>query len=239
MVRGARDFGTVAARTLTTPVLDLGELAVRLGSPISFDRQGTVLAFLQGDAIQGRLRSIFGSGARIDAIAGEGFTSGYAWRTFSNVDGDSAYMLLQIPYIGDAPSGVEAVFRLGTGTGFRFDVIVVLDDADGGHQGQVSFDSSTGNVRYINGAGNLTDTPTQPTVIRTPTWQYVKVVSDPADNTYVRALWNGEDLGLAGIAAYTFVTTARQLGAQVGIDALSSVSNEAWIDSVAITVNED
>ena len=43
MTHGVQDFGASSGQNSTYGLTDLGELAVRLGSPVSFDRRGDVV----------------------------------------------------------------------------------------------------------------------------------------------------------------------------------------------------
>ena len=87
MARGGPDYGASSARYTIFPVTDLGELAVRLGSPVAYDRQGNVIyteSFENG--LAGWDTDTSGAGASVDVSFGRGVHGAWAGRLVAGSD---------------------------------------------------------------------------------------------------------------------------------------------------------
>lgn len=79
MAHGVPDYGAYQGRATVHPVTDLGELAVRLGSPVAYDRLGDVIYFEDfEDGLNGWVVTTSGDFATGDVSYGRGIHGAWA-----------------------------------------------------------------------------------------------------------------------------------------------------------------
>jgi len=186
MAHGARDFGIYAPKETIVIMEDLGELAVRLGSPVNFDRKGDVV-FLDDfeDGI---------SKWDIDLFAGRG---SFTWEStysrfggFSGLittgdnNGDELWIFDFIPTPIRSKMGLEVSFTLvDTILDFHFGLWVV--DSEGRYYPEVQFVRADDKWQYRDIGGVFQDiTPTQPLIEGPPYFHTVKLVFDLTTQYY-------------------------------------------------------
>lgn len=239
MARGSRDFGAGAARSLTAPMLDLGELAVRLGAPISYDRLGSVIAILTGaDPVNAFPEQHIGGG-RADPFFSYSPFGPYTWRLEAPANLDAAAVQSFFPYIGDAPAGVEVVWKMPSGQLDAFELLVEVSNGTTRTNAGLRWNGTEADWQHKNSSGTFVDTPTQPNDPFQSTWHSLKLVFDPTLQTYVRGLVDGESLELAGIDGQNDASVRRSVRTSVRVQSSGTPNQVAEVAAVIVTVEEE
>ena len=114
MAHGQPDFGLYAVKKTVSGLADLGELAVRLGSIITFDRRGDIVWFddFEGDVFKWE-RDPSGVDAAI-IVSPEAARNGAfsAKLTTGNLADDHATILHHLPYPVTSRVGFEISFTV-------------------------------------------------------------------------------------------------------------------------------
>jgi hypothetical protein len=238
MARGHPDFGATAPRELTTPQLDSGELAARLGSPNVYDRLGTVLALYTADQPVAPIFEVNAGSGRRDSVVVNTPFSAYAWRLTAAADGEEPGVRFLVPYIGDSPVAVEVVFRQVDAGSINPTLTILVDNATDRTQAGVRWNADNSTWEFLNSAGVFTATPTQASPVATTLWATLKFTVDPIEQTYGRARFNGVDMGLAGTAADDLAGFLRTLEVDFTAEGNAAATVSIDVAAVIITVNE-
>ncbi len=241
MAHGTPDWGHVGPKSTTYGLDDLGEHAVRLGSPHRFDRRGDLLASTD-------FRDGFGEFVRYNTVVGgnTGLCTGHSRQgaysiilTSAGTNAGQQGGHIVVPYTVPSRIGGE----------FTFSVQVDADpwllqlywvDRTTVWQARLRYTPATGQLWYYNAGGG--DTPFAAGVWTFPTGYLrhtMKLVVDMATHQYVRAIFNELPYSLAGIlvrnaggGAYTDIDMWALLERAVGSDL------DMYIDNVIVTQNE-
>lgn len=241
MPHGAPDASKYIKSGIVYPVFDIGELAVRLGSPVAWNRQGDVIAFdtfkngfgfcrVPADGT-GRAYSIVTDNFVIDGkalkIAFDGSTTGEG----------SCWWYMPAVVLGNL--GGEILWAQGTRQHY-IDLTVSVHIAATDYYGKVRFDRADKTLAYLNSAGAYivfaTDEPKSEFGLFTNMW---KLVIDSISKEYVRFIANAHSYDLAGIdLRQTTLAAPDTLYVKVACanDALSQT--DFWIDRAIFTQNE-
>lgn len=241
MARGLPDFGVSAAVDLTAPAIDPGEMAVRLGSPVVFDRLGFVVHAEIGDRPLTVANLAVSAGGRGDVMAGRGLFGGYGLRLRASSSADSdATLFATLPLVATGGVGCEVVWWSDADCEAMAANLVVR------HGGNRAFTNLRvnyvdGSTEYWTSAGAWTDTPTQPTGLTTAArWHSLKIVQNAVDGTWVRATFDGQELGMRGIAGNVPGNTdhfVQVTASSVRIDG-SATERDVYVGALIATVNE-
>lgn len=238
MARGGPDFGAINPRELTAPALDPGELAVRLGSPVVWDRRGFVLRMITGATPLQALRVSEVGSAESHIQARPTPLGPYCWRFTTTGPGDSIEVQELVPYTGAAGSGYELMFR-PRDPGVTIQTDLLLRDGAAGARGGLRLDGSGGSgVEFLDSSATWTATPTQPAVYPVSGgWHVFKWAMDTS--TYLYAELDGLDLGIAAEAVDDQGATSER-SIQVGLDFTGSgfVTGETLVAGMILTTNE-
>lgn len=240
MARGAEDFGAVAPQTLTGPALDPGELAVRLGSPVAWNRLGRVIYMITGDRMPGAgLADNPGTG-RIDRIAGGGLFGGYGIRIRAAASSiNEASVSVRLPRITAGIVGLEILWFNGSFIRAAEIRLEAESDAITTTTG-LRYNTAVARIQYLDSAGSWVSTPTQPegqgTIGR---WRQLKLVQDADAGTYVRGIFDGVDLGIDGIAGDPTGQTDTDLSIVVASNNVDGAAGNAEIMLGALIVTVD
>ena len=241
MSRGATDFGATAALPLLAAALDPGELAVRLGSPVVFDRIGNVVYWSLGDEVRWPLRETANGDGRVDVLAGRGLYGGYGLRLRAGTtQGNETTWRTLLPRVLSGAVGLEMVWWSDAG----IDVVTVefLDVSSGARlRPALRVDYTDDETQHRNSAGTFVATPTQPDVVGTDgRWQQIKLVVDVTAATYVRAVMDGQDLGLDAVAVQDSGSGSAEVELRVVVrmDSAGAQTREVIVGALIFTVNE-
>ena len=241
MAHGTPDWGVTAGAVTTYQLTDLGELAARLGSIVTFDRRGDVI--LLEDFEDGHKRWTLAAPAD-GASAGLSVATARSGRySLKLVAGTSGNPFARAVHSRAAPPagalGLEASFTLTDNTA---DWEIVLEWSDGATRYIIA-------VRYVHpptsklqiwvGAdwttiAELTQQDADPKLFHT-----LKIVGDPSDGYYKRLLFNqwaydlsSSQLPTGGVSSpYSLKATLRHNGDGDGAAA-------GYLEDVILTQNE-
>lgn len=238
MPRGSPDFGTTAPRELTTPQLDSGELAARLGSPNVYDRLGTVIGLWIADQPIFPIFPVVLDSGRRDTILAHTPFGPYAWRLTADADGEVPGVRFIIPYIGDSPVAAEVVFRQVPAGSIDPTLTILVDNVTDRTQAGARWHEQTGQWQHIDSGGTFVAVPAPPGPHLISPWSTLKLVVDPIEQTYGRVRFNGVDMGLAGTAADDQAGSIRTLQVDFFAEGNAAATVSIEVAAVIVTVNE-
>lgn len=245
MPHGAPDWWTYRTTSKSYNLKDMAELAARLGSIHTFDRRGDVIwfeTFTHG--LQRWSLNIGGAGASVVISPVSFLSDGVSTLVTCRSNGNFTNGIQNwLPFTPHGDVGVEAAFTLDSQhTAF----VLTLYTYDGA-------DRTVAAIRYAPGTDTLdylvdptapgTWTSLAPTQVITPAnrlFSHMKLVTDPANNLYVRAILNHVEYPLTNIPVFTaadVITTAR-LYVDLSYVGANLLNPTGYIDNVIVTEDE-
>lgn len=241
MVHGTPDWYDTAPLTSVHRVTDLGELAARLGSIVTFDRRGNVYyptSFEEGLGGWQPLKSGLAADVGLS-------TEWSLWGALSvKLTAGShleryAAIRRWLPRPEPLKIGQSASFVLGDdGEEIRSQLVVRYDDVK--YEGRISYYQDTQKVQYLGAGGTMVDLITG---LNLYVWSYMhhtmKFVIDLEAGEYLRAIVNDEAVSMAGISLWK--------PGDPGPDYLSSAfwnigdlnkNNVVYVDGLILTEDE-
>ena len=241
MAHGTPDYAITNAAATIYRMNDLGELAVRLGSPVSYDRRGDVLFWDDFECGLGSWYSFsdgVGGAVAIDTTTPKNGSQCVKLTAGSDAT-HSAGIIRGLPYTVLAPFGVEASWAGETALG----IIALIGSVYEGalfYQAAVRLDRNTGELQYADATGAWVTLETYVDYLGfEPVHNTFKVVWDPRDNTYVRVMLNERTIDLRGEGMPSFAA-----GGAIGIDVevvnlgTAGANDVFYVDDVIVTQNE-
>lgn len=187
------------------PVVGAGELAVRLGSPVIYERTGTVIYMNTaslGEA-KGKMTAA-GVGATAVVSASRSISSGYSFALSCGTGGGSLAQLYDIVdmvtfsglvgyEISVSPAGGGAIFTFG----------LIVYDGTTFTRYYIKWDWDDHKLYYYNSTPGWTDLVHDLVPITAiPAFHHFKLVVDLDNKKYVRLYVGAEEISLADISAY-------------------------------------
>lgn len=221
--------------------LDLGELAVRLGSPVTFDRRGDVIFLDEFENGLGHCQTLTsGAGGAVEMTTDETRYGGYAAKLIGGSD-SSRWALLH--YILPKPIfsgiGLETHFRVGDDVEY-VSLRILVYDGTYYHEGEIRHDQANNRWEYLKADGTYVVFQTGAIIPSAAhLFHPAKLVVDLENDEYIRALVTGEEEDLSGIPLRVVLSAVNpDLRARVMVT--STAGNNGWVyaDSVIITQNE-
>ena len=241
MAHGTPDYNITGGRVTTHRVTDLGELAVRLGSPVSHDRRGEVVWWDDFEDNTVRYDVALGgtgaAGARSTARAHSGTTS---WLLTGGSDGTrNSKLVASEPPIVRSQIGLEIAFNL-PGAIDAFDVLIAEYDGTSAHLGRLIWSDVANELRYTAADGVATTiAPGIDLPVNLPTWNILKLVADFDSHTYVRAILNALTYALPGIPfPQNADVRAPRVDFILALTSRAGSNDTCHIDDLIITQNE-
>lgn len=241
MPHGAPDWYGLKKETVFAIPIDLAELAVRLGSPVTFDRRGDVIwlddfenglnkwtlgtAFAHSEVYLSSAKAFRGTYAC--AIVTSDQLNGYTWITRS----------FQPAVVGQM--GTEITYQI-VDTEVDFDLGISHYTGSDEYGYRLKHDSSANKLYYLDSGSNWQEALANVYATTTPTgWNTMKLVVDFAAEEYVRAVFNDQGVPLAGhTCPHTTIGTEPGLGTVIRVHGDTSTTYQAYLDNVIITQNE-
>lgn len=241
MAHGAPDYFGTSPQGLVHRVADLAELAVRLGSPNSFDRRGNVLyldSFNNG--LAGWTIVDPGGTGWLSPVADPTKMGGVAIGCMSSASPDSGGTIsryLSIPIVGNV--GLEVSFMLPQGAR---DMNITVNHWTGARQYgyETRWRQSTGVLSVFNAAGSY-QTVATPGDLWTDgtTWYTLKMVVNATTGKYLRLILNSVTYDPSAITAFSVADTSlahMQIRCYYAVDVAFN-RLLVW-DDLILTINE-
>jgi hypothetical protein len=241
MAHGYKDYGSGAPKSTVYAVPDMGELAARLGSPVTFDRRGDLIWF-----------DDFESGIDKWSCAGNGSNYSADWSAAAARSGafsirlrpgDSVGNLMNmqrhLPYPKLSKLGLEWSFTYDANLQFHTCTFAAYDGTNV-KDGRLSYETSGGLWKYMDSAAAWQNMATGVTLYSAlDCFHTVKLVIDFENSEYVRAILNSVEYDLANIAIRT---AASSLYPHIVVTIVTyngaGGTQQNYVDDVIITQNE-
>jgi len=241
MPHGTPDWGLVGPKETIYGLDDLGEHAVRGGSPHLWDRRGDVIfqtifaegleGCVAGGLLAGDAANLFTGPARQGAFCVELVELGEV--------GHGAIVYKYLPVPVQSWIGIEATFMPDMVTESA-EIWLIGSDGVTTWEAAVRFDPQTGNVAYWTGAGAWVNFGSIPTFLMITYPPYtMKFVMDYLTHVYVRAILDNVEWDIAHVPVVNAgVVTNVYLRGMVEVHAVADETTHMYVDSLIITQNE-
>lgn len=241
MPHGYPPWSGVKKQTVFSLPIDMGELAARLGSIVTFDRRGDVI-WLE-DFENGLNKWVEGTtfaNAEVYLSAVSSFRGAYACAIVTSDQADGYTYLtrdFQPAVLGQV--GVEITYQISD-VEVDFDLGISHYTGSDEYAYRVKHDTSANKLYYYHRTAGWTEVLADVYGSTYPTaWNTMKLVVDLADEEYVRVVFNDQE---ASLKALTCPHTT--IGADPGLNAIIRVHGDtdatytAYLDNVILTQNE-
>lgn len=241
MPHGQRDWSNIGAEEVVHGLADMAELAARLWSPVTFNREGSVY-FLESFeyGIGGWATTLVGTGAEIITSALWSRNSGYSCKLVAGSTA-SRYALLSrtLPYPIVSKYGFEFSFKIDSNV-YRLDFAAWFYDGTTLSIFNVRYDH-TNSLLQIQTTGAAWQTIATGIALSDSTTPFhtIKVVINLSSGYYVRVILNDTEYNLSAYIAYQ---AASATGARMNVrftDWGVAASNAVvYVDDFIITSGE-
>ena len=241
MAHGTPDWGLVGPKNITYGLDDLGEHAVRLGSPDLWDRRGDVVYvsyFREG--LGSMLYGAFGAGGRVDLVVGYSRQGAYCLRLRAGSDaGREATVQLVLPLQDPSAVGLEFSFSVDDWTSEVRDEISWWDGARG-HTASVAYDHPGQRLMYYTAGAVWDELQAGVLLYPFPRCQHtMKLVVDMGAGDYVRFLVDDQAYDMRGWEVHSApMAMAGYWQFAVRHYAVAGHNPDCYVDSVIVTQNE-
>ena len=241
MARGAPDDSNVRMGVDVFRLEDLAELAVRLGSIVTYNRSGNVL-ILDGfeEGMNAWVLNRTGVGAAVE-VSDEGSYTGQVALKVSSGTGATPYagIAKYMPPVGQCKIGLQTCFSLNS------DVVDIRFQLTYGHDPLrpyffIMYDHVTGELKYESAPGVWP-------VFATPgklfdvsnNWHNFKLIADMVTGEYVRCYLDGEVYDMSGLVPNTGAWAQGPfLYAILRVYGSALTEGVVFFDNVIVTYNE-
>lgn len=241
MARGQPDFGMYAPKTTTASLADMAELAVRLGSIVSYDRRGDVIYLDDFEAAVIKFIISVSAGGAI-VLDSTSVRSGFQAVKFTTAAAalNSALLRKWLSVVGSRRLGAEFHFSYPADT-YTLSLSLAYYSSTTLYYGEVRLDFTDNTLKIIDGDGNW-NTIAENLSLAKYYHQFtgLKLVADFSTNKYVRLLLGNTEYD---VSAYSLETAASAL--KEGLGVFTQVFNDdtgtaasLWIDDLIVTQNE-
>jgi hypothetical protein len=234
------DWGGIYNSQQFYPLFDMAELAARLGSPITYDRRGSLIwhyDFTDGIGDVGPA-GVLGGGVVLEADVWE--HPPFCCELFTGASAISqASIERRIPIPQSLRVGFQASLRVGPGVDLAS---VILEHFDGStrHNTWLQYKPSDATLKVLTlGSVNVTLSSAVPNLTTGYYFAHFKVVADLSDHSLVRGLLDTNEYDLSG---YTMSTqadaSAPHIRGKVLLANTEAVAASLWVDSMIFTAAE-
>jgi hypothetical protein len=223
------------------PVGDLGELAARMGSPVTYDRRGEVVWFETVSHGASDFDEInMNAGATYKITPAKALRSGYSFLVaVSATPGTYGQIHHYETFQNSNSMGLEEVFFIGAGTNYH---ALIVDYYNGTQHAMamVTLDNVGNTIKYKNSAGAdvicYSNGATFNSLLRR---KHLKMVIDCVTLTYKRILYNNLVIDLSGVPLYVTASTAEPFIDCRIFHTGNALAAESWYHNATIlTLNE-
>lgn len=240
-MRGQADYGALAAKEVSASISDMGEVAARLGSIVTYDKRGDVVDFdnFEGPSLKWNTSATgAGSAIYLDSTYIKSGSQSVRLKT-GNILNGAALIVKNIAVLSSLKLGVEVSFNLAS---LANDLRIWLSYYSGAVlvEAGLKFDLTNGILYIQDSAGNWKELATGLVLSTEPfIFHTLKLVADFATGYYKRLLFNFTEYDLSE-AMYrgADLTTAPQIRTSIQLVAKDSVGGSLWIDDAIWTQAE-
>ena len=241
MATGHPDGGQEAQSNFGTVMSDPGELAARLGSPVTYYRSGKVLYYdgFEG-VIETWLQAPIGGGS-IDLVVANHYMGkqGVAF-TSSSTSSSEQSIYKYFPYAGENTVGVELVW-LAEGVNITYislEFQVIRDEQYNVYAYRINPATGEVSIKDNLGVWNIEAT-INPILTNSYVPIIVKLVGDPANEVYKYIKINDDTIDLTGISSNVgIINRDDQIGVFIRAKQGQVAGNKVHIDNFILTVDE-
>lgn len=241
MAHGHKDYAEGGETKIIHAVTDLGELAVRLGSPDVFQRSGNVIFI---DSFENGLTPYFttlnGTGAKIDHMGDRSFHGGESIRLTGGSDGGRRAELNKRFHVVELNKmGIEITFSMDSSVYY---VAIYLNHRDGVniHTYGLFANMDAGKFQYYDDTGNRVNLDTFDWGNDDlDHWHTMKLICDLENNNYVQAFYNEKVFLLPDIKSKaTLSADVPRIDTSILVISDDGENGIAYLDSFILTINE-
>jgi len=241
MAKGQPDFGKYAPTTTIAGMSDLGELAARLGSIVTFDRRGNVIALDNFEnGVEQWLR--YGStGYSVDWDSSYFKTGGFSCKlTTGAVVGRNCVIQKHIGYPALSSLGFEISFSYKQHWDY-IEFYVLLADGTYEYEIAIAYDHDLKKLQYYDAAAVYQDVPSGAWEVAGAPQKFdtLKFVADFDAAEYVRLLVNSQAFDLSTISLRKrAIASTPGLLFSILLKTSAAAAAIGYIDDVIFTQNE-
>lgn len=241
MSRSGPDYSNFLSAAPVHRVDDMGELAVRLGSPDSFNRAGNVIFAESFEFGMQRWVISGGVGDGSIGLTPDRYRSGpYSLEIVPRTTGSyQQWIYGRLSYPDSDTIGIEASFT-ARGATSSFDLCMWIYDGTDYKQCEIRYDHVNNKLHYLNSDGAWAELADNVNLLHSfLLFHTLKFVVDIDSNQYKRVIIDSVDM--TGLS-YGFSSTASAINAHIQphirIYATDNSQPEHYVDDIIITVNE-
>ena len=224
--------------------ISLAEVAARLGSIDTFDRRGEVIFLDDFESGLGKWEfSALSTGTyALSALCATSGALSCKLVTAAALN-DTVEAIHYAPYRSLTKLSFELAIAIGSNTKGKHDFRIAVNDGTNNIVGGICYDASTRKYQYLNSAGGFTDLATSKDFNQSTAPSYifsrVKVVVDPSNNKYVRAIINHDTYDMSQLALYAAASAlVPYIYIQYKETATDGTAITSWIDDAILKQNE-
>lgn len=241
MPRGQPDFGTYAVKETVSSLADVGELAARLGSIVTYDRRGDVIWF---DDFENDLSAWYeaGTGTNHDAYVDAHSARNGAF-SCKLVTGSGGYGTGMIVHLGGglvlSKVGLEVSWTLRT-TLDQLRLHFLYYDGETEYDYRIRWDKPSSKLQYYNTVPDFVPfTPARTLTYNEHLYHTLKFVMDLPNKKYGRVILDNVTYDLSDYSVRTRdSTTPPKYELSIATQVIADSNVTSFIDDVIITQNE-
>lgn len=241
MPHGQRDWSNIGADEVVHGLADMAELAARLGSVVTYNREGSVLFATDfSDAAAQLELSPYGTGAGMIISAEESVVGPYSLRVATSAVIDqvsTAALSVPIPDLATRIGMMAAILWRNDEVGWQLEVGAYIDSYVATGTLRYRADLNRLDVRSTGGAfylldGGLVLYP------HTAQWHRAKLVVDLASRSYVRAMVNHREYAVAVPMQVQATTEPNRVDVRLQAFSRDGVARVVYFDDLVVTHGE-
>ena len=200
MARGQPDFGALAPTETIVGISDLGELAARLGSPVTFDRRGNVIWFDDFESGINKWQKYYSAAGYAIEWSAEISRGGAFSCKISTATGDNKaagiYHTLPFPRLSNVGLELSIYFKQ------YWRLMYIYHDFNDGaysYYPRIKYNWNERKFYYRDEDGNFQEAGLEVNLLATePGFHTIKLVIDMANRQYKRLIVNNQEVDLTG-----------------------------------------
>jgi len=241
MTHGYPDYGVGAPKKTIFPVLDVGELSARLGSPVTFDRRGDVMWFDNFEDTLMRWNSNQAmNGTRLFQTAEAARSGSFSCKMITpNAADTDTYLYRNLPLPVQSKIGLEFSYAMYLQIDYLYAKLRFFERGTR-YDYQLRYDRYNRTMAYLNKDGGYTnlDGLVSHSMLY-HAWNTIKLVVDYENKKYVRALLNDWSWDLSGIPGEKDTNSyTPALFIEARITNRATGDHYIYLDDVILTQNE-